>query len=172
MKLVKMYEVGDKVRIKSHLTIGDDKYGVFVTASMVKASGKIATVVGARLDYDRDADFGSYGAYTLEIDGITSELTWTDDEFDSDETVAKFMPKDLKTGMFGETDDGDRFVVVDDILVFKNGSYQPISDFDDDLCSGHYYIMKVKTDCTSFMQYAASDCGTVIYDRRWTNENY
>lgn len=169
MKLVKMYEVGDKVHIKSNLTTGDDKYGVYVTQNMVKASGKIATVVGARLDYDRDSDFGAYGAYNLKIDGVKvdfSEYTWTDDEFDSDETVLKFTPNDLETGMFGETDDGDRFVVVNDTLVFKNGSYQPISDFDDDLCSGFYYITKVKTDCKSFMQYNSSDSGTVVYRRQ------
>ena len=177
MKLVKMYEVGDKVRIKSNLTTGDDKYGVYVTRSMAQASGKIATVVGVRLDYDRDCEFGAYGAYQLKIDGVESEYTWTDDEFDSDEAAAKFMPKDLRTGMFGETHDGDMFVVVNDTLVFKDGSYQPISDFDDDFCSGHYYITKVKTDCNSFMQYYSSDGGTVVYKRdtnkrRCTNEDY
>lgn len=166
MKLVKMYEVGDKVRIKSNLRAGDNKYGVYVTYTMAKASGKIATVVGAQLDYASDSDFGAFGVYNLKIDGLESEFTWTDDEFDSDETVTKFMPKDLKPGMFGETNDTDAFVVVNDILVFKSGSYQPIADFDNNLCSGSYKIMRVKTGCDSFLQYVDSNSGTIVYERQ------
>lgn len=162
MKMMKVYEVGDKVRIKSNLTEGDDKYGMFVTDEMVQASGEIAEITGTWIAYEDTC----YMGYHLKINGLESEYTWTDDEFDSDGTVTKFMPKDLKSGMFGETNDADKFVVVNDILVFKSGSYQPIADFDDNLCSGSYKIVRVKTGCKSFMQYVDSKDGTIVYNRQ------
>lgn len=162
MKMMKVYEVGDKVRIKSNLTKGDDKYGVYVTESMVKSSGEIAEITGTWIAYDDTCYIGYY----LKVNGLESQYTWTDDEFDSDETVTKFMLKDLKSGMFGETNDTDKFVVVNDILVFKNGSYQPVSNYDNNLCSGAHKIMRVKTGCKSFMQYVDSNDGTIVYERQ------
>lgn len=166
MKTMKVYEVGDKVRIKSNLTIGDDKYGVYVNDTMTLFSGETAEIVWSWMEYK---DKKPYMCYNLKINGTDSEdpvYAWTDDEFDSDGTVTKFMPKDLKSGMFGETNDTDKFVVVNDILVFKSGSYQPIADFDDNLCSGSYKIVRVKTGCKSFMQYVDSKDGTIVYNRQ------
>ena len=40
---------------------------------------------------------------------------------------------DLKTGMFGKTNDNDWFVVVNDLLVYENGGFDEISMLTEDL---------------------------------------
>ena len=47
--------------------------------------------------------------------------------------------KDLRTGMFGIMDDGTEFVIVEDLMVYKDGGYDDVDELFDDLsfpCSG------------------------------------
>lgn len=41
--------------------------------------------------------------------------------------------KDLRTGMFGIMDDGNEFVVVEGLMVYKDGGYDNVDELSDDL---------------------------------------
>lgn len=65
-----------------------------------------------------------------------------------------FKKSDIKTGMFGKMSDGDLFVVVNDLIVYKDdGGYDEVSCMDDDLrffCYGIDYLV----EATSFQNAA------------------
>ena len=60
----------------------------------------------------------------------------------------------LQTGVFGETSDGEVFVVVEDKLVYQDGGFDTVALLNDELQfrSGKYICRLVK-DCDSFSQY-------------------
>lgn len=150
------YEVGDVIKIKEDLlSLVDNEgciNGCYVSTGMLDYQGITTSIVNVR-ENDK---------YKILID--SAYWFWDSEMFEP--VKLSFKPDKFETGMFGEMNDGDRFVVVNDILVFKDGSYQPIADFDNNLTSGHYKVMKVKTGCDSFMQYNDSKKGTVVYERQ------
>ena len=73
---------------------------------------------------------------------------------------------ELKTGMFGVTDDGDEFVVVGDKIVYKSGTWQSVEDAwdTDGLC---YKILRVYNDVPCFNSLHNRETGyksSAIYD--------
>ena len=59
--------------------------------------------------------------------------------------------KNLRTGMFGVITTGEKFVVVNDLLVYEGGGFDWISSMDDDLSFSCYSIDKLY-QCDSFRQ--------------------
>lgn len=59
---------------------------------------------------------------------------------------------DLKTGMFGVTSDGKKFVVVNDKIVYKQGTYDLLRTLNDDLSFPFYSIdVLVRTESFNCM---------------------
>ena len=56
---------------------------------------------------------------------------------------------DLKTGMFGVMSDGKKFVVVNDKIVYKRGTYDHLRTLNDDL-SFPFYSIDVLVHAVSF----------------------
>lgn len=74
----------------------------------------------------------------------------------------KFTKKDLRTGMFGLTDDGCWFIVVGENLVFQNGNSCPICWINENMERPDWKVKEVYKNCISFN--AAKDgLGTKIY---------
>lgn len=88
-----------------------------------------------------------------------------------------FTKKDLKTGMFGVTTNGCKFVVVNDYLVYEDGDYDKITIMRDDLSFNNFYsVEKLFSGCRSFSDLAFclnGYCGsqeTLVYDRNEEHE--
>lgn len=75
----------------------------------------------------------------------------------------KKMPK-LENGMFGIEADGDKFVVVNDHLVYQSGLYEDVSYFDEN-GYGEYegQIAKLVIGCKCFND-LEDGTGTVIFE--------
>lgn len=56
----------------------------------------------------------------------------------------------LENGMFGMTNDGDYFVVVNDYLVYESGTYSYVSNYRNDTLSCMYQIMYLFRGCRCF----------------------
>jgi hypothetical protein len=78
--------------------------------------------------------------------------------------VMSMTKRDLKTGMFGVTDRGEYFVVVNDNIVYEDGCHDSVSYLTDDLVfkASCRRIMKL-FDCNGFDD-AKANFGC-IYDR-------
>lgn len=74
---------------------------------------------------------------------------------------------DLKTGMFGRTNDNDWFVVVNDLLVYENGSFDNLSDIHDDLTfeSGYAIVYLVYACSFGHARTIKSNCGRCVMSR-------
>ena len=59
--------------------------------------------------------------------------------------------KDVRTGMFGVMDNGFRFVIADDLIVYQNGEFDYFSDVTVDLQLRFKKISQLY-DCQSFNQ--------------------
>lgn len=82
-----------------------------------------------------------------------------------------FTKNNLKTGMFGVMNNGFKFVVVDDKLVYQNGEWDKLSRLDDNLCMMLKKVSKVFDGIPSFnvLDYALDGANThytPIYDRK------
>ena len=115
------YKVGDIVRIRKNLVSSRTYNGIYITINREPYFGKIAKI--------KSIEYNSIELYYLDIDN--EEYKWTEDMLESVEE--KFTPKDLKTGMFGVTDDGEKFVVVNNYLVFQKGTALSIKNLDENL---------------------------------------
>lgn len=115
------YKVGDIVRIRKNLVSGRIYNGIYITINREPYFGKIAKI--------KSIEHDSIELYYLDIDN--EEYKWTDDMLESVEE--KFTPKNLKTGMFGITNDGEKFVVVNNYLVFQKGISLSIKNLDENL---------------------------------------
>lgn len=62
----------------------------------------------------------------------------------------KFTKKDLRTGMFGLTDQKECFVVVENLLVFQAGYSFPILWLNDAMETSTWKIEKIYKNCCSF----------------------
>jgi hypothetical protein len=75
----------------------------------------------------------------------------------------------LKTGVFGVTDEGEKFVVAGDTLVYQDGSFDELFSLDKDLCfiSGRKIEKLVKCKGYGALQGTidGSTSRPIIYDR-------
>lgn len=87
-----------------------------------------------------------------------------------------FTKNDLKTGMFGVMDNGDKFVVVNDTLVYQNDGWDNVASLDENLSMFFSKVMTVYTNCRSFrhlngtIKGTAHHPATLVYDRERDNE--
>lgn len=74
----------------------------------------------------------------------------------------------LKNGVFGKMDNGDRFVVVDDVIVYQDGGWDMVSNIKSDLSYNFYKInYLIKGHYFNYIDAVLKDPkGTdIIYDR-------
>lgn len=105
------YKAGDIVRIRKNLLVGNFYNNHQLIGSMDLYFGKIAKIKSI------EDDFGDI-VYYLDVD--YERWAWTEDMLEPVEE--KFTPKDLKTGMFGITNKKRKFLVLNDNLVFQDGT--------------------------------------------------
>lgn len=77
---------------------------------------------------------------------------------------------ELKSGMFGEMNNGDIFVIANDLIVYQSGGYDELSDFDNDDLSYEPYeycsIEKLTNKAKSFNGYKyLNDDDDFLFDR-------
>ena len=112
------FSIGDKVRIREDLEVRRG-YGfpveVVFTASMARFRGREARVLS------RTAS----GLITLDIDGRFH--FWSEDMLETVEVSSTGL---LQTGIFGILNTGDKFVVVNDTLVFQDGHFGLLEHYD------------------------------------------
>lgn len=134
------YKVGDIVRIRKNLVSGRIYNGIYITINREPYFGKIAKI--------KSIEHDSIELYYLDIDN--EEYKWTDDMLESVEE--KFTPKNLKTGMFGITNDGEKFVVVNNYLVFQKGISLSIKDLDENL-EHIYKNMRIESVYSNMLEF-------------------
>lgn len=76
---------------------------------------------------------------------------------------------ELKSGMFGEMNNGDIFVIVNDLIVYQDGGYDEVPDFDNDDLSYErdedWSIAKLTKKVVSFNQYKSLKDDDFLFDR-------
>lgn len=70
----------------------------------------------------------------------------------------------MTTGVYGETTKGDRFVVIDDNVIYQDGDYDKVNELASNRCFG-YEVAKLVKDCRSFKMLEDGG-GTVIYEKK------
>ena len=74
----------------------------------------------------------------------------------------------LKTGMFGEMNNGDIFVIVNDSIVYEDGGFDELSTFDNDCLMSEdtdVCITKLTNKPKSFTQYKLLKDDDFLFDR-------
>lgn len=102
------YKIGDKVKIRSDLSAGMFCGTSIFTKEMERLKNKVLTIENY-----------SEINYTYKLKEF-SAYCWTDDMLESIEK--KFTPADLETGMFGITNKKRKFLVLNNNLVFQDGT--------------------------------------------------
>lgn len=112
------FKVGDKVRVKKNLHVGESYHGVCFCGDMKPYLGKILTI--ALVDSDGDYHVMETGNF------------WSDGMFES--TPVQFTKADLKDGMVVETRESynNRYLVLGDRLV-QGGNFIYLDSCTDDL---------------------------------------
>lgn len=167
------YNVGDKVVVKKSIECGE-KYGMdgesnkecMVTRDMATKAGTVVTISNVK-------NCGGYSRYYIEEDNYN----WVDGMFEGlVEEKKVFTANDLKTGMFGVLSTGDKFVVVNDHLVYQDDGYDHIRTmFDND--DSYAYIDKVWEGIWSFRMLdrvlsGKATYGTLVYDYERDTKKY
>lgn len=141
------FKVGDKVKVVNPRRTSKEKH-----------TGKVFTI--------REINPNGEGCYNETHYGVveTAECSfiWLESELVEDKKV--FTKNDLKTGMFGVMDNGFKFVVVGDNLIYSNGEWDRVASLDDDLEMFSKKVMKVYDTVVSFnnLEYTSS---RPVYDR-------
>lgn len=154
------FKVGDRVKLKDNLIIGQQYNGVTFIEKMEKYKGKICTIE-IYSERDKvcflDIDDGNlyYGEDMLEL--------YKDKEFSYKDL--------LQTGVFGETSNGEVFVVIGNKLVYQNGEFDPINLLNDKLQfkSGRF-IYKLVEGCNSFSQYKKNYIKPIFVKKAFTEK--
>ena len=76
------YNVGDTVKVKSDIAIGENTDGLYVTTKMLKHSGKLARITYA---YQNDNDEYHNDLYHIDID--TDKYYWSNDCFEDEDNT-------------------------------------------------------------------------------------
>lgn len=74
----------------------------------------------------------------------------------------------LETGMFGEMNNGDIFVIVNDLIVYEDGDFDEVSMFDKDCLISMYTdtcITKLTNKAKSFNYYKCLKDDDFLFDR-------
>ena len=157
------YKVGDKVLVRSDLS---EEHGASERMTELYA-GKIVTIKETNAPV-----FGiDIGAYIIEED--KQRYRWNDDMFEALVDVAEPAPVEVKpanpmpaltTGMFGKEEDGDIFVVVGDLIVYKSGLWESVKDITNR--SGYYGGENIVGlyDCKCFDE-VEDGTATVLWER-------
>lgn len=140
------YKVGDVVKVRGDLVVGK-RYGlessVYFTLEMKKYKGGLMKISKINAYNKKD------GILLCDHNGEDTGYTWTLDMLEKD--VDSFSLKSLLTnGTFGVTNFNEKFVVVDDKLVFQTCGHEYIDEFDEHLDCGTYKIEGLAKDCISF----------------------
>lgn len=73
--------------------------------------------------------------------------------------------EDLKTGMFGKMSDGKWFVIVNDLIVYENGSFDKLRQLNENLSYGIYDI-DILVNAVSFDNAKSeAEYKNILYDR-------
>lgn len=70
-----------------------------------------------------------------------------------------------KTGVFGIMSDGDKFVVVNDIIVYSNGNFDQLGNMSEDGNYSFYKVEKLVKNCNSFQELDHLTEKDIIFDR-------
>lgn len=139
------FKVRDTVRIRNDLVTDTVYCNWAFTDDMEQYRGKIAII-----EYVCSCD----SCYKLSIDDCC--FSWTDDML---EPVSDYTHL-LKNGVFGETNNGDIFVIVNDTLVFENGSSEYVGNINENFgyhsflsIDKDFYITNLFMNCDSFDMY-------------------
>ena len=154
------FKVGDRVKLKDDLIIGQQYNGIKFCEEMEKYKEKICMIRVCH-EYSKtyllDIDDGGfyYGEDMLEL--------YKDEEFSYKDL--------LQTGVFGETSNGEVFVVIGNKLVYQNGEFDPINLLNDKLQfkSGRF-IYKLVEGCNSFSQYKKNYSKSIFIKKVFTEK--
>lgn len=81
--------------------------------------------------------------------------------------------KDLKTGMFGVMDDGHKFVIVNEVFVYKNGGFDYVHSINDDLSFGRGFSqIDALYECISFDQLECAIDDDKLYPCIWKRNEF
>ena len=124
------FKVGDKVRVKMDLITKKNYNGIEFTESMKPYRGMEGKIEWVFISEEE----GKPKIVSYYMKGLAHR--YTDDMLELVDTPTKapsqFTKADLKTKMVVETRNGERYLVVDDILMNYDG-FQPIDTYNDDL---------------------------------------
>lgn len=159
---MRKFNVGDKVRIRKdlHNSIYDECY---VTSSMAKHRGEIVTI--AEYSSERHP---TWFRIVENLDGCKPNWGWSESMVELVEEKKMFTKYDLRTGMFGVMEDGEKFVVVGDKMIYQNRGYDLVCTLDEDLCFTMHSISKVYDNVVSFWNLETtmrSGSKSPVYDR-------
>jgi hypothetical protein len=149
------YKVGDKVKIVRTGGLNPVARGRYI--------GEVVTIKSV----NPNAGF-TYGEH-YGVDGNSPFIYFENELEPYVEEKKMFTKSDLKTGMFGVLSNGDKFVVVNDHLVYQDDGYDHIATmFEND--GAHDYIDKVWDGIPSFRMLdrvisGTANYGTLVYDR-------
>ncbi len=116
------YNVGDKVKVREN--IGEIMGAIGVPPMMAFAGkevtiSKITAIPGLPMD-----------TYEIKEDDSPLKYAWSNNMFEDDASTAtkKNSMPELTTGMFGKNDEGELFVIVNDLIVYQKGTWDWVSD--------------------------------------------
>ena len=152
------YKVGDKVRIRLGLENRD--YGMCACNEQMAAHG--GEVVTVKSIHPR---FKNWFKIEESLADCMYSWHWSDEMVEPYmEEKKMFTKSDLKTGMFDVMDNGFKFVVVGDSLIYSNGEWDRVSTLDENLEMFSKKVMKVYDNVVSFNNLERTS-NRPIYDR-------
>lgn len=142
--VIMKFKIGDVVELKDNLIVGQMYDGITFLEEMQEYVGKPTTVA--------QSDSQDCKLYLLDIDN--GRFYYGEKMLESCQDKKHSYKDLLRTGIFGETNDGEVFVVVGNTLVYQNGEYDRVNSLNDEL---HFrscrYICRLVENCNSFLQY-------------------
>lgn len=147
------YKVGDKVRIRPDLKIGKTYISLWRLAihahKFLGQTGHISSVTDDEL-------------YMLDF---TGGLEWPEEALE----LVKITINDLKTGMFGITNIGNKFMILNDVMVFQKGTWDDIHNWRNDFVhvDGGEKIMEIYdgVNCFGILDSPERENFQVVYKR-------
>lgn len=158
------YKVGDRVKVRKNLEQRNYKMehsshgGWYFMQSMSKLCGETVTIKSV----DEEDE-----CYRI----VEDELRWTDEMFEClVEDNKMFTKEDIKTGMFGVMDNGNKFVIVNDRIVYQHGPFDELYSLNDNFEMCYNKIDKLYTGIKSFTMLESTlktgEYGKVVWERK------
>ena len=149
------FKVGDTVRIKNNLIVGQEYNDYVFDKDMEQYKGLTSTIKHVCTPYYRiDIDNGRFG--------------WTEDMLEP----CKDYRELLQTGVFGEISNGEVFVVIGNKLVYQNGEFDYINLLNDKLQfkMSNRFIYRLVEGCDSFSQYKKNYSKPIFVKKAFTKK--